>query len=342
MPIDLTQLAKLNEDYLATTGKPVAKFVCPITLDDDPQAELCDGHILNKSIKSASRATVIQRKDVDNFYGRTIEPHLLRLLNTPVSTPQELLRAARDLTITTPDGESREAFFADSKARQRFQQVDLRNKDGSHFASPFLKTGELGPEPIEDLQIKWTMSVIDSAVEGALIKSAYLALYRMLRYQWVLSADGDKVRRALADFYLGNGTAETARDYFADFSGAAAVLENDAPEDVDTLRTGSLLLHYAEGDRTTGILFGVTCFFKVNHRLMTVTLPCHQKSGYYFVAFDHYQRFLQSTSTTYTTHFARFADRRFAISKSPLPSITRARGAQLTDPTTLRWTGSAN
>jgi hypothetical protein len=74
MAINVGELAQINAGYTAITGKPVRHFVCPITLRDDANAELCDGHILNKGIRTARRTTIIQRKDVDGYFGKTIEP----------------------------------------------------------------------------------------------------------------------------------------------------------------------------------------------------------------------------------------------------------------------------
>jgi hypothetical protein len=324
MAINEDQLARLNADYTALTGKVVEGFVCPVTLQDDPHAELCDGHVLNEGIKKASRVTVIQRKDVDNYYGRTIEPDLVEMLNAPVSTPQELVRRARDLTITTPSGDKLQAFFGNSKARKRFQQVDLRNRDGTPFASPFLKAGELEARLYKGLEVEWTMTVTNSAVVGSFVKSSYLALFRMLGYRWVHSADGDKVRRALAAFYHNKASKEQSLDYFSEFSGSIAVVLSDAFDDVeDTLEGGSLLFHYAEGDRITGLLFAVTCLFRVNDRVVTVTLPCSQREGYYFVAIRHYQAFLNNRSMPHSVYFGRYYNEHFEISTTPLRLLNR-------------------
>lgn len=324
MTINEEQLARLNADYFGLTGKAVERFVCPVTLQDDPNAELCDGHVLNESIKKASRATVIQRKDVDNYYGRTIEPDLVRFLNVPVSTPQELVRRSRDLTITTPSGDKFDAFFSNSSARKRFQQVDLWNPDGIPFASPFLKTGKLEARLHKDLEVEWTMTVTDSAVVGSLVKSGYLALFRMLGYRWVHSADGDKVRRALAAFYRDKASKKQSLSYFGEFKGSMAVVLGDQFDHVgDTLDGGSLLLHYAEGDSTTGLLFAVTCLFRVNDRVVAVTLPCHQREGYYCVAFRHYQEFLSNRSTFHSAYFARYYNEHFEISSAPLRLLKR-------------------
>jgi hypothetical protein len=105
MAFSAEQLAVLNADYTAVTGKPVVRFVCPITLKDEPEGELCDGHILNDSIKPASGKTVVEYKDVDNYFGSIIEPDLVAILNAPVSTPKELIQKhGRTLTVTLPSG----------------------------------------------------------------------------------------------------------------------------------------------------------------------------------------------------------------------------------------------
>src|SRR2546421_116442 len=72
--IDAVELQRLNQQYRDLTGQTVRNFVCPITLQDLPGEELCNGHILNQSLVKASRARVIQYKEVDNSFGKSIEP----------------------------------------------------------------------------------------------------------------------------------------------------------------------------------------------------------------------------------------------------------------------------
>jgi len=318
MSINEEQLSRLNANYSALTGRAVNGFVCPITLLDDAHTELCNGHVLNKGIKKASRATIIQRKDVDNYFGQTIEPDLVTWLNSSVTTPQELVGRAHDVTITTPSGDTTRAFFSNSKAREKFQQIDLLNPDGTLFASPFLRTYRLEDRIYKGLEVEWTMTVTNSAVVGSFIKSGYLALFRMLGYRWVLDAAGDKVRRALAAFYQDKADKKQSINYFAELEGSTAVLNDVSIGVEDTLEGGSLLLHYAEGDQTTGLLFAVTCLFRANDRIVTVTLPCYKKEGYYFVAFDHYQAFLKDRSMPHNVYFGQYKNGRFEICPVPL------------------------
>ena len=74
MAIDQAELERLRDDCRRITGRPFVHFLCPITLEDSVgKRGLVDGHILNEAIVGASRATVIQRGDVDSYYGSTRE-----------------------------------------------------------------------------------------------------------------------------------------------------------------------------------------------------------------------------------------------------------------------------
>ena len=172
MPFSEEQLRILNADFTAVTGNPVSRFFCPITLRDDLDAVLCDGHILNKSIKTAARKTIVQRQDVDNYYGETIEPDLVAFLNVPEASPQELIARGRSLTVTMPSGEKVSAFFARRKARPKFPRIDLLDPaTGQKIVSPYLRNERIEPKPHKGLQVEWLMGFTDSALLGSMLKS---------------------------------------------------------------------------------------------------------------------------------------------------------------------------
>jgi len=185
--------------------------------------------------------------------------------------------------------------------------------------SPFLKNGRLENKYYKDLEVEFTMTVTNSAIIGSLLKSGYLALFRMLGYRWVLDASGDRVRRALAAFYRDKADKKQSINYFSEFDGSISVLFNDTKNDMgDTLEDGSLFFHYVEGDQETGLLFAVTCLFHVNNRTLSVTLPCYQKKGYYLVAYQYYQTLLKDRSVCQNVYSVRFDNERFNISTTPL------------------------
>src|SRR5690242_20425778 len=67
--------AKLNylrSDFESLTGAPFVHFHCPI-LGVDEATELCLGHVVNKQLPSSTGKCVVQRHDVDHFYGSAFE-----------------------------------------------------------------------------------------------------------------------------------------------------------------------------------------------------------------------------------------------------------------------------
>ena len=224
MAIGTVELQRLNQQYRDLTGQTVRNFVCPITLQDRPGEELCKGHVLNQSLVKASRAKVIQYKDVDNYFGESIEPHLVKWLNLPIAKPEDFIKMAKTLTITGPDGEKIETFWANNAARVKFQQIDLYRPDGSTFASPFLKNVKLPPKKYKQMEIVWNVTLSNASILGSLLKAGYLAMFRMIGYSWVLNPAGDKVRRALLAFLnekdkklhtiseLGQGSSESSEE----------------------------------------------------------------------------------------------------------------------------------
>ncbi|MHC4248516.1 MAG: hypothetical protein ACYS9X_05245 [Planctomycetota bacterium] len=313
MAFDQEQLERLNSDYLKVTGKPPARFVCPITLHDDPDAVLCDGHILNQAIIQASRVSVVQRKDVDNYYGHAVEAELVAFLNTRLSSPAELLRRARDLRITAPEGETMEAFFASPKAEVKFTRIELLDKDGNTIASPFVRKYVLEDRKYEGLTIEASMSFRNACLTAGMLKSAYLAIYRMLGYRWVLNAVTNKVRRALSSFFAGETSGSP--DCFEGFDGAvSALLGKEASAINDTLEADTLLFHRTKDE---GLWFAVSCLFKINGCALAVTLPFYEREGYGLVALREYKRFLRNRYMPHDYFWMRFNGDAFEALSGP-------------------------
>ncbi len=274
MPFSEDQLKILNADYAATLRKPVRRFVCPITLRDDPGALLCDGHILNKSIKTAARKTIVQREDVDNYFGKTIEPELVAYLNIPIATPKELIARGRDLTVSMSNGEKVPAFFANKNSRPKLPRISLLGKDGETIVSPYLRTDYIEPKLHKDIQVEWLMAFTDSALLGSMLKSAYLAAFHILGYLYVHMDAGDHLRKALAGFFNDKATKEQAVNYFGNFKGAVSFFQTDVPEDhKNCINDGLLWFHSRTDGPVDHRLFAITCLFRINGRMITVMIP---------------------------------------------------------------------
>jgi hypothetical protein len=125
MSIDANALAKLQANYQRVTGQRCPDFFCPITNEFGTVPRgLMDGHILPQCIQSASRATVIQRADVDNCFGK-FEAVLCNFLNRPSYDVQELYKRAMSLTITGSSGSPAPAFFSSKRANPPFPTAIL-------------------------------------------------------------------------------------------------------------------------------------------------------------------------------------------------------------------------
>src|SRR5262245_50252834 len=92
MSVTESAIAYVAKRYQDVTGKPPKRFMCPITLQDDPDAALCNGHILCQSIKTANRTTVVQRADVDNRFGTLVEGDFTKVANLGCTDPVELMK----------------------------------------------------------------------------------------------------------------------------------------------------------------------------------------------------------------------------------------------------------
>jgi hypothetical protein len=325
MAFNEKQRQDFNADYTAVTGTPVKRFVCPISLRDDPDATLCDGHILNEGIQTAARKTVVQWADIDNYYDQTIEPDLIAYLNTPVAPTEQLMRKGRDLTVTFPSGEQVAAFITDKAgARAKFPQIDLIDSSGEMIASPFLRTDKLDPQFRKGLKVEWLMSFTDSAILGSTLKTAYLALWSILGYRYVLMPAGNCLRQPLANFFKGRATKAQSVNYFSKFKGAVNVFLNEIPEDhCDTVSDGLLWFHLRKDGPEERRMFAVSCLFRVNQRMISVMVPYCTQAEDFGSAYSHYEGALKDRNMPQDIHFGYRVGDRLEISPEPL-SIQRS------------------
>lgn len=318
MPVNENQIAWFAESYRETTGESPKRFVCPITLKDDPEAVLCDGHILCDGIKTARRDTVPQRTDVDNAFGSLFEGDFVRFVNIPTQTPEELVQRTNSLAITGPDGEVMQAFFSRSRVVGR-QRLDMFDASGNVCGQPYLKEHSLEPRHYKQLEVTFTHWFNRYSFTAALLKTAYLTMFKIFGYQWVNDSLGDRVRRALRDS-LEVADRKEAMRVFASFEGCAREMFTEAIAfSRGTLEDGSVLCHYAEGDARSGTLFAVTCLYWINHRLFAATVPWCNRPGFHFVAMQHYSEHVLRAGWSHSVHFARIREGIFGIEDTPLP-----------------------
>jgi hypothetical protein len=318
MTFDAATTSQFRANYAALTGESAEGLICPITLQDTPFDELCAGHILNQGLRRTSRVTVPQRRDLDNYFGASIEADLVKYLNFPVLTSSEHLAQVKRFTIRLATGERVEAFFAGPEAEDRFKRVSILNADGKVIASPYIRSSNAEAGHYQNIEVEWTTTINDLAVVGALIKSTYLTLFRLVGYRYALDAIGSIVRRCLNDFFNDRATKLNARDYFSRFHGAVITslkgFLNDAP---DTLSGRTLLFHYVDGSRQNS-LFAISCLFQINGCTLIVTLPASMDVCYSLDALRHYEGLLRDRSMRHDIHFVTFTENKFEVSPKPM------------------------
>lgn len=317
MAVSEAEIEWFAGNWQQVTGQRPKRFVCPITLVDDPTAELCKGHILCDGIKVASRATVIQKKDVDNAFGTLFEGDFVRFVNIPKLGPEELLRGGKQLMITGPTGEKMPTFFSRSEIIGR-QRLDMYDDQGKVVAQPFLKDHTLDSGKYKQLEVEFTYLFQKHSFTAAMLKTAYLTLFKVFGYGWVFDSCGDKIRRSLVAC-LESSSRNSALAHFEPYEGCARVAFNAAmSRQCGTLEDGSALFHFAEGDLKSGFLFAVSCLYWVNDKLVTVTVPSYQRPGYHFVACQLYDDFIRQQSNGHNAYFGRIRDGRIEIGTQPL------------------------
>ena len=172
---------------------------------------------------------------------------------------------------------------------------------------------------MKQVRVQWDLNVYSYALIGALLKSAYLALFRMLGYAWVNGPCGDKVRRALNDFFQARGDKDNAHEFFGEFEGCCTAGINDFFEDwPDTLTGNEVLFHFAPDPVCGRLLFSLSCLFRINGKMFVVTVPTYMAQGHYSVAFSKYRDFLKDRSIDHETHAARFLTDHWEYDPDPL------------------------
>lgn len=268
------------DDFENCFGKRPASFFCPILLQESAGVDLIDGHILPQSLRTAARATVLQRKDVDNFFGHTIEPSLIEFLNSVTYDKAEFLERACDVTIVSEKGPLK-LFVPSPKSSPPFPKIGLKDSKGSVIASPHVKgtLGDLGGAS-GTAEVRGMMSFHKPSTDGAWLKVAFLALFRLGGYRWATSAPGRFASEPLRQFFKSPGKPADAEQEFRDFASAVhVILPGTLP--FDSLADSIVLLHDHVDDPRSVDPFAISCVFAVNGRSLLVTLPfCLNDKGF--------------------------------------------------------------
>ena len=181
----------------------------------------------------------------------------------------------------------------------------MYGEDGKTIASPFLRTDQVQGGH-QSLQVEFEIAFISPAMLGAILKSAHLAMYRLLGYSYALAQGADYVRRRLARFFENKAEKAEAAAYFEEFTGAVRLLLGDIPAGSgSTLEDDTFLLHFYRDGRGEKQVFARSCLFRLNGVIFTVRMPeCHD-NGAFESALGFYQASLKDPAMPQETHNAR-------------------------------------
>lgn len=192
------RLQALNADYASVTGQAFDHFFCPI-LHRDEDVDLCRGHVLNQSFGAALNRWVVQRRDVDNFFGSRFEADITKLKYRDALRSQDVLgdhEARRKLRPRIFAGDQEVEYFVPERSRiESTSALDPDAEDGAVIA---LKISREDLARVEESE--WRMETnLDLRVGSvvSLLKAAHLTMFALLGYRYALSPSGILVGRQI-------------------------------------------------------------------------------------------------------------------------------------------------
>jgi len=275
-------LPHYRRDYEQVEGKPFNHFFCPILGADEPvvsPAELIQGHILSKAFWSVPRTWVIQRSDVDNFYGTHFEADFETLQYRDELTPIKLLTDKTFNEKFSPQIwlNSKPVPFTSrtSPARAQFVRVEFGEDPGG--PSIGIKMSE--KEFVDAAGGQWEFTMFKDVRIPAmvsLIKAAHLTTFHLLGYKYAASTAGLLIGRdLLGAFYRANAgrprkeVVTNAWRHFQEFGAVTRPLVHVEIGYQGTIRDRRVLVCYT----TSGRIWAQIVFVRTANQMYAVMLP---------------------------------------------------------------------
>ena len=270
-----------REDFERATGEPFLHFHCPITDRDEP-GDLCLGHVVPESLGESSNATVLQRQDVDSFYGSVVEADMITAIKArPLPTSKIILdpslsRALRP-KISVNGEEWRHYDYKSGQHGPGHTPVVIEDEHGESREIVFTKT----PEEIMKIEGQKAKLVIERdytyTIIAGLLKAAHLTMFHLLGYSYALSTNGLLIGKdVLGRFFneqRGNKSADAKKrlpDYFHEWRNAVRpILSIGDAEYKGTIDDGNMLAVHS----SSGPAFALGVFVRTNDDFHQVLLP---------------------------------------------------------------------
>jgi hypothetical protein len=196
------QLNWLAASYQTAFGRAWQHFHCPILCVEE-RVELCLGHVVPNGLPSSTNATIVQRKDVDNLFGRSVNAVFVdcaRAFGKPlwnvVQDPNLRKIVRPHLEIAGLPIEYYEVGIGSDglptgHIGPGHALLRLENEDGTSK----LFALKASPQQLADLEQRRHIEVVSdvdcrAATIGSLLHSAHLTMFKLLGYAYAHSTAG--------------------------------------------------------------------------------------------------------------------------------------------------------
>lgn len=273
------RLRRLSSDYRRVTGGATfAHFFCPILQRDEGEVELCQGHVVNEAFR-VSKAWIVQRKDVDGFFGRNFESDFVALKDKGKSV-EEVLADATLSRLYKPtvqlDGQRVDYYVPTGHVPDHHSRLILGGPTGQTHVALKMPPAALAKSGMR-LQVEYSKDIRIPALVS-LLKAAHLTLFRMLGYAWALSAGGRFLgHEILGRFFLVNEHASkdqvlaNAVPYFREFAHMMRPVMGDAADRLDATLASKVVYLCQKDD---ALCWGLIVLVRTGaHALHAVLVP---------------------------------------------------------------------
>ncbi len=305
------QLEYLRRDYADFQGKPFENLFCPMLLKDE-DADLCMGHVVNDKIPNSSGIRVVQRQDVDAFYGRAFESEFVTLLEARAGNPKDAvfnLGLSKKLKprIVIDEKDCPFYVYRETKLPPDQTGIQLQHPDGEAIKLVLKKSPD---EFKAERTRKWQIVVERDCRLTALvslIKAAYLTLFRMLGYRYALSGAGLEVgHNILGKFFNlhGGKSVEEARNeatqWFRPFVNMMRPIDRfSGPPPRGTIEDNVAMACFGEYSKKA---FGMIVCVRTNTTYQAVLMPIYDNAN----SAATYYKFLTGKDETLRASYCEF------------------------------------
>jgi hypothetical protein len=310
-----TRLAQLRTSFASMRRTPFTYFFCPI-LHIDEDAELCKGHVVAQAFPNTARDWVVQRKDVDNFYGWHFEADFAAILYREGGNPVSVLfdkDLSRLFTLTlTADSELVPHFVTRGKVPDHFTGAEVHGADGEAALVGLKLPPEQAHERANAKWEAWVSKDIRVPALVSLLKAGYLTLFSLLGYRYALSPDGWFLGPAmLGRFFLQNraGSKQAVLEEARGFFGLAAKMVRPVLKSpvwlAGTITDRKMLACIGSG----GHWWALVVFVKTSKQMHAVLLPLTETA----TAQELFSSFMVNEVAQFTACWARFDGDQWAV-----------------------------